>query len=193
MGKGTLEASASSHQQSQQGGAGHSVEGSIEGDVGSIDGSSSQQTRVNLVDTYRQKTVGTLQVTASSSASESWAGSDPGGEGSIGSLGWTVSNGSSRQGSVWRPYYYDLRTGAGLWYTATATTHQTRGHNGDLAQGPSTWEGSESGHLSATFKDANGQHYGQNSTSYANDLSGPVKGTPTRNRSRPCLSVGCRA
>lgn len=175
----TLEAAASSHQQSQQGGAGYSVEGSIEGDVGSIDGSSRQQTQVTLIDTYRQKTVGTLQVTASTSASESWAGSDPGGEGSIGSLGWTVSNGSTRQGSVWRPYYYDLRTGAGLWYTATASTQQTRGHSGDLAQGPSSWEGSESGHLSAAFEDANGRRYGQNTTSYANDLSGPVKGTPT--------------
>jgi tetratricopeptide (TPR) repeat protein len=175
----TLTISASSQSQSLNVGGGHSVEGSIDGDVGDISSSGNSHSSFSIQDSYRQTTIGHYLSTYETSASESWSGSDPGGEGSTGSLGWAVSNVATRHGTLFRPYYYDLRTGAGLWYTASGSTSYASGHSGDLVQGPSYWTGNEQGHLSAAFEDREGQRYGLNATSYASELSGPVHGTPT--------------
>lgn len=46
-------------------------------------------------------------------------------------------------------------------------------------QGPQVWVGSRSGDVSTHFEGRDCQHYGLNSTSYADELGGPVDGTPT--------------
>jgi hypothetical protein len=96
----TLTVSASAQSQSLNTGSGHSVEGSIDGDVGDISSIGNSHASFTIQDSYRQTTVGHYLAATDNSASESWAGSDPGGEGSTGSLGWTVSNATSRHGTV---------------------------------------------------------------------------------------------
>jgi len=172
----TLAMSASKQSSSINSGSGNSVEGSIHGDHGDISSSANTRWAFSITDTHREKTVGHYLSLYDTRSSENWSGVDQDG---MAALPWAVSGATTRDGVILRPYYYDLRSGAGVFYSASGSSQYTQGHSGDLTQGPQVWAGSQSGQVSAHFEDRDSKSYGQNSTSYADELGGPVNDTPT--------------
>ncbi|MFM2004449.1 MAG: hypothetical protein RLZZ09_104, partial [Pseudomonadota bacterium] len=172
----TLTVTASKQSTSINSGAGHSVEGSIHGDHGDINSSANSRWAFSITDTHREKTVGHYLSLYDTRSSESWSGTDQDGNAA---LPWAVSLATTRDGVILRPYYYDLRSGAGVWYSASGSSQYNQGHSGDLTQGPQVWSGNQGGQLSAHFEDRDAKQYGQNATSYADALGGAVNDTPT--------------